>query len=84
MNEHSLNIKVDREERPRSRRHIQKSAQAFMRRGGGWRLTIFLTPEKEPFWGWHVLSPGFAPRLPGFPEVLLGVVEAYRKEPGQG
>ena len=83
MNEHFINIKVDREERPDLDDIYQKSAQAFMRRGGGWPLTIFLTPEKEPFWGGTYFPPVSRYGMPGFPEVLLGVVEAYHKEPGQ-
>ena len=83
MNEHFINIKVDREERPDLDDIYQKSAQAFMRRGGGWPLTVFLTPDQEPFWGGTYFPP--APRygMPGFPEVLLGVAEAYQKEQGQ-
>src|SRR5205807_1442978 len=83
MNEHFINIKVDREERPDLDDIYQQSAQAFMRRGGGWPLTIFLTPEKEPFWGGTYFPPVSRYGMPGFPEVLLGVVEAYHKEPGQ-
>jgi len=83
MNEHFVNIKVDREERPDLDDIYQKSAQAFMRRGGGWPLTVFLTPEMEPFWGGTYFPPTPRYGMPGFPEVLLGVAEAYRKEPDQ-
>ena len=83
MNQHFINIKVDREERPDLDDIYQKSAQAFMQRGGGWPLTIFLTPDQEPFWGGTYFPPVSRHGMPGFPEVLLGVSEAYRKEPGQ-
>jgi uncharacterized protein YyaL (SSP411 family) len=83
MNEHFINIKVDREERPDLDDIYQKSAQAFMRRGGGWPLTVFLTPDQEPFWGGTYFPPTSRYGMPGFPEVILGVVEAYQKEPGQ-
>ncbi len=83
MNQHFINIKVDREERPDLDDIYQKSAQAFMRRGGGWPLTIFLTPDQEPFWGGTYFPPVSRHGMPGFPEVLLGVSEAYQKEPGQ-
>jgi hypothetical protein len=83
MNEHFVNIKVDREERPDLDDIYQKSAQAFMRRGGGWPLTVFLTPDQEPFWGGTYFPPVPRHGMPGFPEVLLGVAEAYRKEPDQ-
>jgi uncharacterized protein len=83
MNQHFINIKVDREERPDLDDIYQKSAQAFMRRGGGWPLTVFLTPDQEPFWGGTYFPPVSRYGMPGFPEVLLGVVAAYQKEPGQ-
>jgi len=83
MNEHFVNIKVDREERPDLDDIYQKSAQAFMRRSGGWPLTVFLTPDQEPFWGGTYFPPTPRYGMPGFPEVLLGVAEAYRKEPDQ-
>jgi len=83
MNEHFVNIKVDREERPDLDDIYQKSAQAFMRRGGGWPLTVFLTPDQEPFWGGTYFPPVPRHGLPGFSEVLLGVVSAYRTEPDQ-
>jgi len=83
MNEHFISIKVDREERPDLDDIYQKSAQAFMRRGGGWPLTVFLTPDQEPFWGgtYFPSTPRYG--MPGFPEVLLGVADAYQKEQGQ-
>jgi hypothetical protein len=83
MNQHFINIKVDREERPDLDDIYQKSAQAFMQRGGGWPLTVFLTPDQEPFWGGTYFPPVSRYGMPGFPEVLLGVVEAFQKEPGQ-
>jgi uncharacterized protein YyaL (SSP411 family) len=80
MNEHFVSIKVDREERPDLDDIYQKSAQAFMRRGGGWPLTVFLTPDQEPFWGGTYFPPTPRHGMPGFPEVLLGVAEAYNNE----
>src|SRR5437016_4333522 len=74
MNEHFINIKVDREERPDLDDIYQKSAQAFMRRGGGWPLTVFLTPDQEPFWGGTYFPPTPRYRTPGFPEDRKSVV----------
>ncbi len=51
MNEHFVNIKVDREERPDIDKIYQASHYLFARRGGGWPLTMFLTPEGYPFFG---------------------------------
>ncbi len=78
MNQDFINVKVDREERPDLDDIYQKSAQVFLGRGGGWPLTMFLTPDQEPFYGGTYFPPAPRYNLPGFPEVLRGVVEAYR------
>ncbi|HEX8750938.1 MAG TPA: DUF255 domain-containing protein, partial [Nitrospira sp.] len=78
MNREFVNIKVDREERPDLDDIYQKSVQVFTGRGGGWPLTIFLTPDQEPFYGGTYFPPAAKYNLPAFPDVLRGVVEAYR------
>ncbi len=83
MNEHFIAIKVDREERPDLDDIYQKSAQAFMRRSGGWPLTVFLTPDQAPFWGGTYFPPTPRYGMPGFPEILLSIAETYRTEPDQ-
>ena len=83
MNEHFVNVKVDREERPDLDDIYQKSAQVFMGRGGGWPLTVFLTPDQEPFYGGTYFPPVPRYNLPGLPQVLLGVMEAYRQHPDE-
>ena len=45
MNEYFINIKVDREERPDLDKIYQTAHQLLVRRGGGWPLTVFLTPQ---------------------------------------
>ena len=50
MNQHFVNIKVDREERPDLDQIYQYVVQMFGV-GGGWPLTMFLTPDREPFYG---------------------------------
>ncbi|MDA2912258.1 thioredoxin domain-containing protein, partial [Nitrospiraceae bacterium AH_259_D15_M11_P09] len=57
----------------------QKSVQVFMGRGGGWPLTVFLTPDQEPFYGGTYFPPVPRYNMPSFPQVLLGVVEAYHQ-----
>jgi len=81
MNERFINIKVDREERPDLDDIYQKSAQAFTRRGGGWPLTIFLTPTQEPFFAGTYFPPIPQHGMPGFPQILLGVDQAFREDP---
>ena len=67
MNGLFVNIKVDREERP-DLDTIYQRALALMGQQGGWPLTMFLTPDAEPFWGGTYLPAGAAlrpPRLQG-------------------
>lgn len=76
MNRLFVNIKVDREERP-DVDTIYQTALALLGEQGGWPLTMFLTPEGEPFWGGTYFPP--TPRFgrPGFPQVLQGIAEVY-------
>ncbi len=82
MNAHFINIKVDREERPDLDQIYQNAVQLFIRRGGGWPLTMFLTPEKIPFYGGTYFPPKDRYKLPGFPKILQAMSEAYRERPG--
>ncbi|MFQ5587443.1 MAG: thioredoxin domain-containing protein [Nitrospiria bacterium] len=79
MNEHFVNIKVDREERPDLDQIYQTAVQFFLRRGGGWPLTMFLTPEKAPFHGGTYFPPEDRFQLPGFPRVLLSLSKVYKE-----
>jgi uncharacterized protein YyaL (SSP411 family) len=83
MNHNFINIKVDREERPDLDDIYQKSAQVFTGRSGGWPLTMFLTPNQEPFYGGTYFPPVPRYSLPAFPDVLRGVIEAYRHHPDE-
>jgi uncharacterized protein YyaL (SSP411 family) len=80
MNRLFVNVKVDREERP-DVDQIYQQALALMSQHGGWPLTMFLTPEGEPFWGGTYFPA--APRFgrPGFPQILERVAEVYRDSP---
>ena len=69
MNELFVNIKVDREERP-DLDPIYQHALALMGEQGGWPLTMFLTPDGEPFWGGTYFPPEPRWGRPGFPQVL--------------
>lgn len=82
MNTHFINIKVDREERPDLDQVYQHAVQCFIKRGGGWPLTLFMTPEKVPFYGGTYFPPKDRYQLPGFLKMLLALAEAYRKRPG--
>jgi uncharacterized protein YyaL (SSP411 family) len=76
MNERFVNIKVDREERP-DVDGIYMDAVAAMTGHGGWPLTVFLTPEGEPFLGGTYFPPEPRHGLPSFREVLLAVSDLY-------
>jgi len=80
MNTLFVNIKVDREERP-DLDQIYQSALALLGQHGGWPLTMFLTPEGEPFWGGTYFPPESRWGRPGFPDVLRGVADTCRREP---
>jgi uncharacterized protein YyaL (SSP411 family) len=76
MNEHFVNIKVDREERP-DIDNIYMTAVQAMTGGGGWPMTVFMTPEGVPFYGGTYFPPEDRHGLPSFRRVLLGVADAY-------
>jgi uncharacterized protein YyaL (SSP411 family) len=80
MNELFVNIKVDREERP-DVDSIYQQAVALLGEQGGWPLTVFLTPDGEPFWGGTYFPP--EPRFgrPGFPQVLASLAQVYSEDP---
>ncbi len=76
MNRLFVNIKVDREERP-DLDQIYQHALSLMGEQGGWPLTMFLTPDGEPFWGGTYFPPDARWGRPGFPQVLAAISEAY-------
>jgi len=82
MNEHFVNIKVDREERP-DLDQIYMNAVQMMTHHGGWPMTVFLTPDAVPFYGGTYFPPQDRFNMPGFPRVLIGVAEAYREKPDE-
>ena len=83
MNEHFVNIKVDREERP-DVDAIYMDAVVAMTGQGGWPMTVFLTPAGEPFFGGHVLPARAAPRAAELPRSCSrgrgGVARAPRED----
>ncbi|HTW29041.1 MAG TPA: thioredoxin domain-containing protein [Acetobacteraceae bacterium] len=81
MNQHFVNIKVDREERP-DIDHIYMSALHALGEQGGWPLTIFLTPDGAPFWGGTYFPPQPRWGRPSFRQVLQGIAEAWAGGPG--
>ncbi len=80
MNELFVNIKVDREERP-DIDAVYMAALGLMGQQGGWPLTMFLTPEGEPFWGGTYFPPEARYGRPGFPDIMRRVTEVYHTDP---
>jgi uncharacterized protein YyaL (SSP411 family) len=77
MNELFVNIKVDREERPDIDAIYMEAVQA-MTGGGGWPMTVFLTPEGKPFYGGTYFPPAPRYNMPGFPQLLAAISEAWQ------
>ena len=84
MNEHFVNVKVDREERPDLDRIYQVSHQLLARRPGGWPLTMFLTPDDlTPFFGGTYFPPSPRHGLPAFRDLLVRVVDFLASHGGE-
>ena len=80
MNSLFVNIKVDREERPDLDRIYQLSHQILTQRGGGWPLTVFLTPDDHvPFFAGTYFPPEPRHGLPAFRELLSLLSRLYRE-----
>jgi len=75
MNEHLVSIKVDREERPDVDAVYMTATQA-MTGQGGWPMTVFMTPEREPFY-----CGTYFPREQ-FQRLVLGVANAWQQDRG--
>ncbi|HVE32556.1 MAG TPA: thioredoxin domain-containing protein [Gemmatimonadaceae bacterium] len=82
MNEHFVNIKVDREERPDLDAIYMQAVQA-MTGHGGWPMTVFLTPDGVPFYGgtYFPAEPRFG--MPTFKRILTAVSDSYRNKPAE-
>ncbi len=88
MNEHFVNIKVDREERP-DIDDIYMMATQLMAGNGGWPMSVFLTPPGaggrddpglKPFWAGTYVPPEPQHGRPGFPQVINGISAAWHDQ----
>jgi len=79
MNEMFINIKVDREERP-DIDAIYQQALSLLGEHGGWPLTMFCTPDGEPFWGGTYFPQPAQYGRPAFTDILRSVATAYREK----
>jgi hypothetical protein len=78
MNELFINIKVDREERPDLDKIYQVAQQMLTHGSGGWPLTMFLTPQEQPFFGGTYFPKEPRYGMPAFRDLLSRVAEYYR------
>ncbi|MCT4355611.1 thioredoxin domain-containing protein [Streptomyces sp. Je 1-79] len=85
VNEHFVAVKVDREERPDVDAVYMEAVQAATGQGG-WPMTVFLTPDAEPFYFGTYFPPESKHGMPSFGDVLDGVARAWtdrREEVGE-
>ena len=84
LNQRFVCIKVDREERP-DLDQIYMNAVQLMTGRGGWPMSVFLTPELQPFFGGTYWPPERRMGMPGFLDVVVAVDEAWtdRREQAQ-
>ncbi len=82
LNDLFISIKLDRDERPDIDRRYQQ-AVAAMGGGSGWPLSVFLTPEKKPFFGGTYFPPEDMQGRPGFKKVLRAVSDYYKTRRGE-
>jgi uncharacterized protein len=79
LNAHFIPIKVDREERP-DLDQVYMSAVQAMTGGGGWPMSVFLTPEGRPFYGGTYFPDEPRHGLPSFRQLLEGIDRAWREQ----
>ncbi|MGW1759620.1 thioredoxin domain-containing protein [Streptomyces mirabilis] len=82
LNEHFVSVKVDREERPDVDAVYMEAVQAATGQGG-WPMTVFLTPDAEPFYFGTYFPPAPRHGMPSFRQVLEGVHAAWTDRRGE-
>ncbi|HUB66394.1 MAG TPA: thioredoxin domain-containing protein [Candidatus Methylacidiphilales bacterium] len=82
LSEHFVSIKVDREERP----DVDQVYMAFVQATtghGGWPMSVWLTPQLQPFFGGTYFPPADLPGRPGFITVLRRIAELWKNDRDQ-
>ncbi len=82
MNAHFVNIKVDREERP-DLDDLYMMATQMMTGSGGWPMSVWLTPDLEPFYAGTYFPPVDGFGRPGFPRLELALADAWKNRRGE-
>jgi len=81
MNESFVCIKVDREERPDLDEIYMAATVALNQGQGGWPMTVFLTPDQQPFFAGTYFPPRNGLGRPGFPTILKRITQFWREHP---
>src|SRR3954454_2363099 len=79
MNDHFVNVKVDREERPDVDAIYMEAVQAISGQGG-WPMTVFLDPDGVPFFGGTYFPPDESRGMPSFRTVMEAVVATFERK----
>ncbi len=82
LNAHFVSVKVDREERPDIDQIYQLAHQVLTQRAGGWPLSMFLTPDRKPFYGGTYFPNTPRHGMPSFRTLLEGVTDAFAHRRG--
>ncbi len=81
LNSRFVSIKVDREERPDIDKHYQSVHALLNQRPGGWPLSIFMTPDKKPFFAGTYIPPKRKYNMMGFMELIEIIDKKWREAP---
>jgi uncharacterized protein len=79
LNAHFVSIKVDREERPDLDDLYMDAVQTLTGRGG-WPMSVWLTPDLEPFYGGTYFPPEPRGGMPGFHALLTRIADLWRED----
>ncbi|HZZ78784.1 MAG TPA: DUF255 domain-containing protein, partial [Gemmataceae bacterium] len=77
LGEHFVSIKVDREERP-DLDQIYMTAVQLLTQRGGWPMTVFLTPDLQPFYGGTYFPPTDRYGMPSFKKLITALADAWQ------
>src|SRR5205807_8761808 len=79
LSEHFVSIKVDREERP-DLDQIYMTAVQLLTQHGGWPMSVFLTPDLQPFYGGTYFPPDDRHGRPSFKRLLGAIINAWQTQ----
>ncbi len=81
LNRNFVSIKVDKEERPDIDKYYQEAYRLLNQKAGGWPLSIFMTPQKEPFFAGTYIPPQPKYDMVGFLQLIKNIHEIWSKNP---